>query len=419
MPEPIECEEFGEVSVRLSTLMKDGELIIDERVARKGYLTTAFTGGQIILKSTKFVGTIPLTPEVSVRVRPRANINCLSYMLTRSRKAPTAIAGFARGYSAKFVRADKVEQIFSAGFVQQVAKISRRGLIKRYISPRVTVPWKGRFLAAETVRRHAAKGVRYRHEFDQTVLSPSALDNIALKEAMRIVLRWHKSHDLQNPLLPNVQRLLSDFETVESWTGTRSELVVELRTLLSRPQSLRADYVDALWSAFALLHGSLPDVGVDGSLNLDSLIVNVSEVFEAYVRRELAESLGRKGFKIEDGWKKPKPFFADGSAYSVHPDIIIRRDGEVVAVLDAKYKPEIKETDRYQVVTFMDVMNANLGGFICPTNDAEVTGVMGTTASGKRLFCFRVNLAADDPLAEGRRLSDNVEKMIEGRTDFV
>jgi hypothetical protein len=45
--------------------------------------------------------------------------------------------------------------------------------------------------------------------------------------------------------------------------------------------------------------------------------------------------------------------------------------------------------------------------------------MMGTTASGKRLFCLRVDLAAEDPVSEAWRFADNVVKMIEGRVDFV
>ena len=167
--EIVDCEEFSEVSIRLAALMEDGEIAIDPRIASKGYLSAAFKSGQVILRSTKFVGLIPLTPDLSIRVKPRASINNLSLMLVRSQKAPTAITGFAGGYTPKFVGADNVEEHFGPSLVQQSDAIAARGLVKRYERPANKTPWRGRFLAAETVRLHASKGIRYRHEFDQSV----------------------------------------------------------------------------------------------------------------------------------------------------------------------------------------------------------------------------------------------------------
>lgn len=88
MPEIIECEEFEELSVRVSALLEDGELRLDERITTKGYLSAAMKGGQITLRATRFVGTIPLTSGISVRVKPRATIANLSYMLVRSGVIP-------------------------------------------------------------------------------------------------------------------------------------------------------------------------------------------------------------------------------------------------------------------------------------------------------------------------------------------
>jgi len=154
-------------------------------------------------------------------------------------------------------------------------------------------------------------------------------------------------------------------------------------------------------------------------LNLDSLIVDVSQVFEAYLRRELAERLSRQGFKIFDGWKKPRRFFTDGGGFSVHPDIIIERDNAVVAILDAKYKPDVSEQDRYEVLSFMDVMGVDVGGFVCPTRDGEMSRFMGTTTSGKRLSNLRFDLAAADPGIEADRFAENVCRLIQGRQDFL
>ena len=417
--EVIDCDEFSEVAIRLSSLMKDGELEIDPRIAAKGYLTTAFKGGQVLLRSTKYVGLIPLTPSVSIRVKPRANISNLSLMLVRSQKAPTAISGFGRGYTEGFFRAENVERLFGPSLVAQSLQIMARGLVKRYERPEYRTPWRGRFLAAETVRRHASKGIRYRHEFDQSVLTENTIDNFAIKEALKLVASWYQKNDTKASLMREVTIALAGLQNVQDWKSSSRDLLGELAHSLSGTGSVRPDYLDPLWSSYAVLAGAIPDVAASGTLNLDSLIVDVSEVFEAYLRRELSERLKRQGFKIFDGWKKPSRFFADGGNFSVHPDIIIERQNAVVAVIDAKYKPDVSEQDRYEVLSFMDVMNVNVGGFVCPARDNEISRFMGTTSSGKRLSNLRFDLAAPDPSQEIDRFVENVLRLIQGRQDFL
>ena len=417
--EILDCEEFSEVNLRLAALMRDGELLVDPRIATKGYLTASFKSGQVLLRTTKFVGLIPLTPDISIRVKPRASISNLSLMLARSQKAPTAISGFTRGYAPGFVRAENVEKLFGISLIQQGKAIAARGLIKRYERPETKAPWRGRFMASETVRRHASKGIRYRHEFDQSVLTDRTLDNFAIKEALKLIEVWYGKNERKSPLRKEASHVLMGFSSLPDWQLGRKELVRQLASLLASRAKIRADYTDALWSAYAVLIGAIPDVDKDGSRRLDSLILDVSEIFEAYLRREIAERLGREGYKIFDGWKRPHPFFVDSGTYSVHPDIIIQRDGVNVAILDAKYKPDISEQDRYEVLSFMDVMNVEIGGFVCPSRDAEISRTLGTTATGKCLNIFRFDLAAEDPVGEIERFVENIRRMIQGRCDFI
>lgn len=418
MAEIIDCEEFNEISVRLSSLMQDGELQIDPRIAQKGYLSAAFKGGQVILRTTKFVGMIPLAKDVSVRVRPRASITNLAFMLSRSQKAPTAISGFARGYTSKFVGTNDVERLFGKSLVDDANAIVRRGLIKRYHRPLVNAPWKGRFLVSETVRKHAAKGINFRHEFDQSILTTATIDNIALREALKRVIKWYREFDRQSQTLAEANKIISNFANVSEWTDSTASLVYALKGHLAGRGNIRSDYSNALWSSYAILDGCIPDVGNEGTLRMDSLILDVSEVFEAYLRRELSERLRLKGFKVYDGWKKPQNFFTDSNRYSVHPDMIVVRDGKIVAILDAKYKPDVSEQDRYEVLSFMDVMKVDVGGFVCPARDQEKSRPIGLMASGKQMTMLRFDLAANNPSEEADKFASNVEKMIVRRSDF-
>lgn len=417
--EIIECEEFKELSLRLSSLMKNGELEIDERIASKGYLTATMSGGQIALRTTRFVGTIPVTPNLAIKVTPRASITNLSYMLVRSGIIPTAISGFSRGYLPRFVSATNVEKIYGRSLVDGTKLIAKRGFMKSYVKNAKAPPWRGRFMASETVKRHVSKGVRYRHEFDHSTLSPTVIENISLKEALKQVRAWHVANDKKNPIIKEIDVLLHDLWSVANWDGRKADIVSELgRKVRSVPPQL-AHYRDPLWSAFLILQSLLPEVNFDGYVRLDSLIIDVSAVFEAFIRRELSDRLLTQGYSVADGNKHPGSFFVDGGGFTVHPDIVIKKDGVIVALIDAKYKIDPKEQDRYEVLSFMDAMNVAIGGFVCPANGVDTSRYLGSTATGKKMFGLRYDLAAQDADAEAQRFSENVIKMVAGNHDFT
>lgn len=419
MPEIIECEEFEELSVRVSALLEDGELRLDERITTKGYLSAAMKGGQITLRATKYVGTIPLTTSISIRVKPRATITNLSYMLVRSGVIPTAISGFSRGYLPRFTVAENVEKIYGRSLLDGAKLIAKRGFMKEYIRPANPSPWRGRLLASDTVRRHAAKGVRYRHEFDHSTLSPSTIENIALKAALTQTKEWFQARDRRNPIISEAKAVLHDLWPVANWEGRRSDLVARLAQRIRTLSPHLHHYREPLWASLLILQSALPEVGFDGSVRLDSLIVDVSSVFEAYLRKELAERLRPHGYQVEDGNKAPAPLFKDAGLYSVHPDIVIKRNGAIIALLDAKYKPDPKEADRYEVLSFMDALGVSVGGFICPAVETDTSRYLGETESGKQLFSLRYDLAMVDPGAESDRLAQNVLQMLQGHRHFI
>ena len=417
MTEILDCKEFEELSVQVASLLKDGELQIDERIARKGYLTAAVGDGRIVLRTTKFVGTIPLTPSISVRVKPRAPISSLSYMLVRSGTLPKAISGFARGYLPHFVVTRNVEQVFGPTLVSGLQIIVKRGIEKEYLSVSPGAPWRGRLLATETVKRHGAKGIRYRQEFHQKTLSASTLQNIALKAALIQVRNWYRRFDRRSSTLRDANAMLRQLMRVKEWDGPRPELLSSLKMKLLVPSTSRPYYQVPLWAAFAVLEGALPDISSVGSVRLESLIVDVSMVFEAFVRRELEERLGALGYLVEDGNKTPSHFFAEGDEFVVKPDIVVRREGKPILVLDAKYKRKPTEQDRYELLAFMDALGVAIGGFVCPVHGVETSRLMGETASGKVMFSLRFDLSAVDLDHEAKRLVANVARMVSGSSN--
>lgn len=416
--EIVECEEFGEIEVRISHLLENGELALDPRIQSRGYLNIALAKGQVVFRADRHVGLIPINSHFAVRVRPRASISNLSYMIARSGVAPFAIPAYSRGYLPRFEAAANVEQIYRRSLLLGLNRVVERGLMKAYLLDKNPPKWRGRFLASDTVRRHASKGIKYKQEFSFSTLSFSSIENIALRAALKQLATWLEAEDRKSPDLDETRRLQRHFSVVSEWAGPTSALVSELGGKIALLPPQLAYYRDPLWMAFLMLQRTVPDVGADGSVALDSLVTDVSKVFEAYVRRGLVDRADQEAWRITDGNLKPSSFFTDNGTYEVKPDIVISTQGSPIAVLDAKYKLAPKESDRYELLSFMDALGVEHGAFVCPTTGGERSGFIGTTGGGKRMSLLRFDLSADDPHAEEERFFGNVRKLAMGRQDF-
>lgn len=416
--EIVECEEFGEIKVGISRLLSNGELALDPRIHNRGYLNVSLAKGQVVFRADRHVGLIPINSQLAVRVRPRASIANLSYMIARSGVAPVAIPAYSRGYLPRFEDAANVERIYRRSLLLGINRVVERGLMKAYLEQEDPPKWRGRLLVSETVRRHASRGVRYKHEFSFSTLSPSSIENVALKLALNQLMAWLEANDRNSEDLPDARRLQEHLSAIDEWRRPVSALVSRLGRRIPLLPAPLAYYRDPLWMAFLMLQQTLPDVGADGSVALDSLITDVSKVFEAFVRRGLVDRASREGWRVTDGNLKPSSFFTDNGAYEVRPDIVISGAEQPVLLLDAKYKPAPNPSDRYELLSFMDTLGVDIGGFVCPTTEAEKSVFMGTTAGGKRMSLLRYDLSAVDPEAEAERFFRNVQKLAAGHSDF-
>jgi 5-methylcytosine-specific restriction enzyme subunit McrC len=292
-------------------------------------------------------------------------------------------------------------------------------MMKSYVTVVDPPAWRGRLLVSDTIKRHRARNVRYKNEFDFKTLSYSGPENVALKHGVDIVRAWLVANDRKNAAIARADLVLKRMSGVPDHAGDIGALVRAIGRSAGRLPSHYSYYQDPLWTAYLLLQSKLPDLSADGFVTLDSLIVDLSKVFEAFIRTVLSERAGEKGWRIVDGNDKPYPFFTDNSKYSVHPDIVVVKDGVPVALLDVKYKPEPKESDRYEVLSFMDTTGIARGGFVCPLGPGGTSRYMGSTVGGKRFSVLRFDLAAADIEVEASRFADNVEKLVNGVEGFA
>jgi len=410
----VECEEFGALEISAKRLMIDGEITLDPRIVDRGYLNVSLVKGQVVFRADRYVGLIPINANIVLRVRSRAKIANLAQMIVKSGIAPNAIADFARGYLPRFVTGTDIEKIYYAPLIRGAEKILDLGMMKTYIEIENPPAWRGRLLVSDTIKRYRAHNIRYRGEFDYKTLSYSGPENIALKHGLKIVRSWLQANDMRNPAIVRVDRALAAMEAIPDVTANIASLIQQIGRSAGRLPSQYAYYRDPLWTTYLLLQKQLPEISADGFINLESLIVDISKVFEAFIRKVLEEKSSERGWQIVDGNLKPFSFFIDNGDYHVQPDIVIIKDGHPAALLDVKYKPAPKEADRYEVLSFMNAIGIAKGGFVLPQRDGVSSRFMGQTLGGRELSLLRFDLAADEMEKEATRLFDNVERLMSG-----
>lgn len=421
MIEVVECEEFGKIEIGVGALLVDGELSLDSRIVDRGYLNVSLSAGRVVLRADRFVGLIPVNDRLSIRIRPRALISNIAHMIVKSGIAPAAIPEFSRGYLPRFETGTNVEKVYYAPLISGIERILKTGIMKTYVEVENPPAWRGRFLVSDTVKRHRARNVRYRGEFDFKTLSYGGLENVALKHSLKIVRAWLLSEKDAKyaSFIRRADAALSCMTTIPDLRSRVDLLVQEIGRSAGRVPPHYSHYRDPLWTAYLLLQSKLPDLSADGFVTLDSLVVDMSKVFEAYVRAVLIERAEERGWTVVDGNLKSFPFFTGSNAYSVHPDIVVMKGGEPVALIDAKYKPDPKEGDRYEVLAFMDIVGVVRGGFVCPQRPGQISSVLGHTSAGKELSLLRFDLAAPDLEVEAARFVNNLARLVDGTHGYV
>lgn len=145
---------------------------------------------------------------------------------------------------------------------------------------------------------------------------------------------------------------------------------------------LPAEYQNLLLQARALLDGNFAGL-MEGEVFATSEIVFTSRLFERYVAQELARTIAEYGHEMTSQTRGSYlcRTLEGHKAFELIPDILVRKDGQFIAVADTKWKklqPErrgfgISPEDIYQSLTYAAHFGCTKAVLIFP-NTAPETG---------------------------------------------
>ena len=127
------------------------------------------------------------------------------------------------------------------------------------------------------------------------------------------------------------------------------------------------------------------------------------------MRKTLAEALRGQNIQVIDGNNHQGYLFQDTGRYKTKTDIVFRGNKkDVIGLGEVKYKPKLKEADRYQIISHVTAANAPIGILFIPANEQESQGPerLGRLATGAQFFSYRVNIQEDIETAQATMTRD-------------
>lgn len=320
------------------------------------------------------VGTIRLGTR-EVRIAPKVPISRLFHLLAVSQQWGE--------WRDELVRLDQVTDLYPAvaeAFSALAVHALRGGVLRDYREVQSAEPTiHGRWLVGEQIRRRYGMPLPAELRFDEFTADTPA--NRLIRSAARRLLGLGAIPQHVRGRLLQTERLL----------GEAGLLIRGDEIPLIQFDRKNERYRAVLGLARLILTGGSLDHRVGGFASTGFLL-NLAAVFEGFVEREIRRSAARFGGSIvgQDAvWLD-----VDGKI-EIRPDIVWKVDGQVRAVVDAKYKAEkpsgFPNADVYQMLAYCIRHDVPTGHLVYAAGNEEPASYT-IAQSGTTILCHALDL---------------------------
>lgn len=376
-----------------------------------------------------WIGYIPLNDRYALEVSPRVPIGNLERLLGMAAGySPLVLENHTRQFAYGDERPSSLFDIFADQFLNAYDQICEKGFLKTYERrQRIGQAPFGRIDAFQTYLRSAKAGV------------PTALSS-----AYHRTLDLAENRILRYALEKLIARYAGDISATQKkrFTRVRQALTKLPELAAPAPSDLlpgsitkmiealpmnHEEYADALLPAQLIISdGGVLIREAGGGAILPSILINMSKVFEEYVRRVLSDYFradprvvvkdGNVGEPTGAKSKLFKPIAPGAKNVPVTPDIVIEVNGKVKLIIDAKYKKSPEQPDRSdinQVVLYGARYGAeNLMLLHAERNGDEPPAAFLGNVGDYKIYNGRTSLNIDRMADEEQRLGAAVEAIL-------
>ncbi|WP_271067283.1 hypothetical protein [Caulobacter sp. NIBR1757] len=362
----------------LSALIRDGRLELYPHVEAKGLVFVQFRKGRVLLTAGKYVGLIPITPWLSVEVKPKLPVKNIAQILDGARASLGKLPNADRLYDADGAKSPSVFEFLMSNLADSLEEVRVAGLQKEYLSHSDLVSHpRGRIQVAKTVQRCWAKGIRHKVQAQRFEQTSDTSPNRVLKSAIEYGLRGlQRSAGSRDVITKANERYLEFPDQIKPYSARDYSAVVSIVRGKNLPGRL-SYYYRALEIALMILSGktvSLDEIGSE--LLTDTFIIDFEAVFEDYLRRRL-DARSASHIAVRDGNKEGKrPLYDTKQDPPAQPDIVIvdKRTNEVV-IAEVKYKEKPDRPDINQAVTYAAVYRCRSVVLVHQSKRGQVSGI--------------------------------------------
>lgn len=349
----VEVAENGRVELRLTS--EQARMLAASKVVTVSPLPHE-PGRWRIAPSRGLVG-VARVGDIEVWITPKLPISRLLFL-----------AGYAvnpRGWRDEDVELDVAEGLVPAVarfLCHQAEHALRQGPLKGYRTvEESSAVLRGRLREADQLRRHHGRAIpmEIRHD-DFTIDVPENQILLAAITRMAGVPRVRDEH---------LRRLAAVRATLAGVTAT--ERCASLPSW--QPNRLNQRYHAVLRLAEVIWQATSPE-HAQGSLLANGFLFNLWKIFEDFLVTALSEELQAR----HGGMPRGYPCHLDQAcAVEMKPDLVWQVNGQPIAVVDAKYKPEKPSgypyADLYQVLAYCTALRLPRGHLVYARGNADPT----------------------------------------------
>ncbi|MCW1934518.1 McrC family protein [Pararhodobacter zhoushanensis] len=356
------------------------------------------------LMALGLIGYLPLTSAITLNIVPKFPIQNLWTMLEVGGESYARILPTLRRYQTTSNPAPI--QLLARSFCHYLKNALSAGFERSYYSRTVNGYYKPRVEFGQTIGSYLSRGnpvETVSSVFEFGIDSP--INRIVKAACLRFsaimprAADWDEDRKLIGFALDALQRVRAQEPGIHDFTLDQT---VSFR--------LRAHY-SGLLRVYQLLltGGGIAFTFEPGGKELPSFLFNLEDIFERFIRQTFLIALRERNIAVLDGNKHMGRLFEDNRSFPTKSDLIFRYGKRnVIGLGEVKYKPKLKEIDRYQIISHVTAAKAPLGILFSPANEGESQKLerLGRLSTGAQFYHYRVDIQGDIRAAQAQMVAD-------------
>lgn len=291
----IEAIERQPVTIPIKEVMgDDGLFSFVPEVKEKGYFDIDYRKNELVIIAGNYIGQVPLTEDIVIHVTPKVPIANLARIIGIASQPIRCLDFFRRKYRLEGSASNNLLEAMCRSLLSSLKELDAEGVYREYgIRNDNCTSLRGRLDIAEYIRVSIAKAQRTSIPCSYYELSIDTLFNRVIKRAIYEIGFALSRNESENAKLLRELAYFSDiFNSVP--LDKSSALAEKARDELARKHipDLRRYYLDILDVCLIILEGSGVElVDQHGNAEMHSLVVNLEDAFEQYLRQVLRASI--------------------------------------------------------------------------------------------------------------------------------